>query len=259
MNRTEIAFFSRLPFAGTSRIGNRYYAPRAIARASALLSLATAFGLFVSPVAQAATITVSANGLTGSWTSPTTDGSWGSLTSPNIPIDATGTNTVLAEIALSDTSETDPTAAVAFGFVAGATPTTFTISSALVSFPAVINPNGTASAAMTVTSFDGGGATVTGNYAGPESFQALYNGANVFTSLIPGVATGPNSSNSVSAGPVVGVVPGAISSIQSVFSFTLSANDLASGTGRFSVPEPGTFVLLGLGMVALLAAARAKR
>ena len=44
-------------------------------------------------------------------------------------------------------------------------------------------------------------------------------------------------------------MPGAVSDISSRFSFTLSANDIASGTSIFTVviPSPGSAALLGLG------------
>ena len=56
--------------------------------------------------------------------------------------------------------------------------------------------------------------------------------------------------------PTTGNILGAVTSVQSSFSFQLSANDLGSGSGSFSVPEPGTFGMLAVAAIGLLGLAR---
>ncbi len=58
-------------------------------------------------------------------------------------------------------------------------------------------------------------------------------------------------------------IDGDVDSIQGVLQFTLSADDTVSGIGRFEVtpqaaaiPEPSTFVLLGMAAVGLLLCTR---
>ncbi len=168
--------------------------------------------------------------------------------------------TVLGTIQnLSIMADDDPGASVTFGVLAGSVPTNFTISSTLVSFAALTNPIGTAAASVTVSDQNGSGAaSLTGLFPGPFSFQAQYNsGAGVFASLDSPASTsfvhGSNTQTD-NSGPTV--IAGSVSNIQAVFSFTLSANDLGSGSGNFSiasqpVPEPGTLGLFALGSMAL--------
>jgi hypothetical protein len=167
---------------------------------------------------------------------------------------------------LSGTVDADPSASVSFGVLAGNTTTAFTIVSSVVSFAALTDPVGTAGASVTVSDFNASGsANLSGQFAGPFSFRALYNGSSVFASLDgPAVVNPltPGGTTTVSANVPSTTIPGSVSSIQSVFSFTLSANDLGSGTGIFTVtpappvPEPGTFGLLALGSAVLLGVAR---
>jgi MYXO-CTERM domain-containing protein len=154
----------------------------------------------------------------------------------------------------------DPMAGVFFGVVAGASPTNFTISSGVVSFAPLVNPNNaTASASVTVTDFNSNGASLTGNYAGPLSFHALYNGGTLFKALVGPDSTGPNGSSSVSDGPYIANIPGVVTSIESVFSFQLSAHDFGSGSGVFTIPEPSSVCLAAVGAAGLAFFARRRR
>ncbi len=152
-------------------------------------------------------------------------------------------STVLGVITgLSTYINTDPMVSMSFSVVSGGSATLWTLSSATVNFPAM-NASGISSAAMTITDSDGGAATTTGNYlAGVKSFQASTN-LGTFSSLVGNLSAGANLSATGSENfPLVGYSPivGSVSSIQTAFSFTLSANDQASGTGVFAVvPEPG--------------------
>jgi len=229
-----------------------------------LLCALTASTSQATPAYQMLTISVSSAEGTGSWSAwappGTTD--WSTTTAFNI---TSGSNVLATVQSLGVSLDFDPVATVTFGVIAGAVPTNFTISSALVAFPALINPIGTASASVTVTDQSGtGGASLTGQYAGPLSYQAQYNaGANIFGTLLSPATVlpaFPHGSNTQTGSIPNTVIPGAVTSIQGIFSFTLSANDLASGTGRFSVtPEPSTFVLLAMGALGGLGILRRRR
>ncbi len=148
---------------------------------------------------------------------------------------------------LSINLDSDPTAGLSFGVLAAGVPTNFTISTSTVTFPAFSNPAAVASAALTVTDLDSNGASMTGAFPGPMAFQALSN-VGTFAYLAPSIsATALQSvASTPNVPPTVGNILGAVTSIQSTFSFQLSANDLGSGSGTFSVPEPGTFGILAL-------------
>ncbi len=157
----------------------------------------------------------------------------------------------------------DPAVSLGFFVTAGASTTTFTISSPVVSFGSLINQQGVATAGVTLTDGDSNGATSTGLFAVNKAYEAVYNGSSVFADLISPVAAGIDSSQTTSDRfPAVGTVGigGAITSIQSQFSFTLSANDLASGTSTFRiVPEPSSMILALISGFALLWRARRRK
>jgi hypothetical protein len=153
----------------------------------------------------------------------------------------------------------DPNVSLAFAVTAGGADTTFSISSPIVSFGALTNPQGFATAGITLTDNDGNGASFTGLFPGPKGYQAQYNGRSaVFTNLISPITAGPDAATATTSErfPVTGttVVPGVVNDIESQWFFVLSANDSASGTSRFNVvPEPSSMVLAVLGFVGLVA------
>jgi hypothetical protein len=152
----------------------------------------------------------------------------------------------------------DPNAFVFFSVQAGNVPTNFSVSSALVSFAPIIGSLGSASGGVTVTDTSGNGATLTGNFAGANSFQAEYNNGVIFASLVqPALAPGLTSTQS---GSLVNVPMPPVFNIQSKFDFTLSPNDIGSGTGNFTVtPEPSSLVLAAVGATGLAYFARRRR
>lgn len=152
----------------------------------------------------------------------------------------------------------DPVINLNFLVIAGAADTTFTITSALLSFPAIDNAVATASAQIGSTDLDGNGVTVTGLFAGnTKGYRADYNGlvpaGTNFAMLVSNQAGVAFSSNiSSETQPTAGIGNGIVD-MSSQFRFTVSANDQASGTSIYVVtPEPASVALLALGgLVAL--------
>ena len=152
---------------------------------------------------------------------------------------------------------------LSFSVAAGSTDTLFQITSALMPVDPPISPaQGAASAAFTVTDFDGDGATLTGSAGagGDKAYLAHYNGfvpaGTAFAELISDVtATAWATGDSFENFPAVGYAPIAdpVTDISAMVSFELSANDLASGTTDFViVPEASSLALLALGAIGLL-------
>ncbi|MGD0572799.1 MAG: PEP-CTERM sorting domain-containing protein [Sedimentisphaerales bacterium] len=153
---------------------------------------------------------------------------------------------------LKVTVNSDPEVDIEFGFKAGNSTLAYAIYSDVVTFDPLVNPTADASAGVTLTDRGTPGATITGLFPGGKTFQATYNGSNVFANLVKGF--------SISGGTLTGsedtpdqVINGTLTDIESEFYFKLSANDAASGTSTFEVvPEPATMAILGLGITVLI-------
>jgi hypothetical protein len=155
------------------------------------------------------------------------------------------------------TTNIDPEAGTEFGVRAGNSTTTFNIFSDVVVFDPMTNPDASASAGITLTDRAGStpGATVTGLFDGGKINQARYNGATAFANLVDTFSVTGNTLTHSESKPLSGsqIINDTLTSIESDFSFTLTAKDAAAGTSDFSVtPEPTTICLLGLGALGLL-------
>ncbi|MCE5340555.1 MAG: hypothetical protein LLF92_05435 [Planctomycetaceae bacterium] len=167
----------------------------------------------------------------------------------NIPA-TTGGESEITSLVLK--AKEDPEVGIEFGVRAGSSDTEYTILSGAVTFAALENAVGYASAGITLTDREAVGATITGLFDGDKVHQAKYNGTPVFASLVNGFGITGGTLTTSEAEPSTGdeLISGTLTSIESAFHFILSANDSASGTSTFMVtpiPEPATLVILGLG------------
>ncbi len=230
-----------------------------VAIAFACFAVATpAWAEFLQPQVR---VDVSAGGHAGSWeldlTSPSSPLDWHLPAAVDIYSDDVN-HVFLATLETLDLGLIgDPQIVVNFSLTAGALATNVAISSGAVLFAAANNPTAFATAAITVTDNDSNGGSATGSFAGTKSYEASYNGGTTFADLIsPVVAPVDDSGIGMERFPAVGsaVIPGLVGSISAGYNFTLTANDSASGTSRFSlvVPEPSTVALILIGAAALL-------
>lgn len=189
-------------------------------------------------------------------TAPWTNGAW-QWTAPagGLEMREAGSNTLVAAIdGLQIRFEQDPVVNINFSVTASSSDTIFTITSGLLTF-APFNAEALASATLTVTDSDSSGlAYANGAYGGGDVYRANLNGSipgpTVFADLVPGFSVGlPPGSDTDNE--FLGWVPvGIVSSQQASYSFTLSANDSASGTSTFItrtvIPAPASLALLGV-------------
>jgi hypothetical protein len=150
----------------------------------------------------------------------------------------------------------DPQIALGFAIAAGEADTTVTITSTILSFDPLVNPDGAASAGVTLTEAGSNPPATLVGLAGDlgSVYAAYYNvpPGTVFAEFVPGLTTDTTISDSDSTGGWV-LIPDTVSNMQVQYSFTLSAMDLASSTSNYLiVPEPAGLALLALGAVALL-------
>lgn len=153
----------------------------------------------------------------------------------------------------------DPVVSLSFSVTAGAVDTTFQITSALLSFPAMTGSEGRASGQIGATDLGGDGVTLTGQFGGhmlTTRYNGLVPGGTTFADLFAGPLASAEAFGSVSIleeSPATGFtpIPGTVTDISMQYFFTLSAGDTASGTATFVVlPAPGAAAVLGLAGVA---------
>lgn len=150
----------------------------------------------------------------------------------------------------------DPLVSLTFKATAGGADTTFSITTAKVTFPALTNPVGEATATFLLTdnASSPGAASIQPVSPNTSLYRAEYNDGVLFQELVGGfgfIAPDATVSNSSSYGPEV--IPANVTNIQGKLAFILSAEDTVEGTARFEVvPEPATLTLLVLGGLAAL-------
>ena len=145
----------------------------------------------------------------------------------------------------------DPVIALGFLVQAGASDTHFTINSSLLSFSTINPAQGQVSAGTSLTDVDGDGAKID---AGGKLYGAYTNGflTNLFQGLVDGSNAGSGGTATTNESFGFSPIAGGVSDMSSRWDFTLSANDMASGTSRYEVvPEPVTLVAFGLAALAL--------
>lgn len=144
----------------------------------------------------------------------------------------------------------DPMIFFNFGGSTGGVATVFTVTSATLTFGALLNPTGYASSGLTLTDNNsGGGASMIGYHAGGNAYKAVYNGASVFASQTASFNVVNPNGTLTNGGNLLGVViPGAVASMQAQWNFEVSADDSFGATSTWVVvPAPGAMGLLGLG------------
>lgn len=166
----------------------------------------------------------------------------------------------------------DPQILWNFTVSAGATDTTFTVTSGLMNFTTIAGVSGfvTTGVSLVDSTAGGNGVAYTGLYAGGKSYLANYNGAlpggSIFTMLQPSFATAGGSANQTGNGVAArfpspsgnAAVAGTVSSMQVEFNFKLSADDQMGTTNNYKLtPSPGTALIVGFG--GLLSMGRRRR
>lgn len=156
--------------------------------------------------------------------------------------------------------EHDPVVTATFNVSAGLSNSSFTVNSSILSFDAIPDAIGRATAAITVTdsaTFGTRGQVALWGLFGGKAYSALYNGTgNTFANLVSGgtytVPQGTTYSyfeeTPLYTDPNYLPVGATVTDIRSQFKFTLSSGDRAAGTSAFEIiPAPGAATLLGLG------------
>ncbi len=155
----------------------------------------------------------------------------------------------------------DPVVQANFTLQAGPANGVFTITSALVSFATFGGASGSASAAVTITDFNGNAAGAAIGPSGSSIYTSYFNGipgvgttfADLLTNTVTAPPFGSNSANEDFNGGGFWPIAGSVSNISSQWTFSLSPFDIAGGTSTFEViPAPASLALLGLGGLAAL-------
>lgn len=221
-----------------------------------VILLASSMGLWAGSQANL-TITATSGSLNATWTKAISVGSSYSLASPYDLVSQNGTKLGTLK-SVNASAMGDPVLTLAFSVINAANvPIVFSISNTLPGLN-IPNPECAFSAAFTVTdgSDPANGATATGNFGG-LLYQAKTNNG-IFVNLLPTINANPGASNSENGQfPANGFVSGGAGIVTSMTiesNFTLTGNDLASGTARFEcrpagvVPEPMSVMLGMLGL-----------
>jgi hypothetical protein len=180
----------------------------------------------------------------------------------DIKIRNSDTQEVMGTIKASGTSMAmlasgGPVVVLRFAITSGGLETDFKITSELMEFGQINPAQGWSSVGLTVTDGDGNGAFMGGLNAGGGIFATAYNGGfdgggTTFAEFLPGGGPlDPFGTVAVSDATDGWLdIGGPVWDMQSQFYFSLTANDMASGTSTFViVPGPTSLLAMGAGLL----------
>lgn len=248
-------------FNGTLRGARMLAVGAALSLASAAFAGITGNPLTITATSSAGTASFSLAVLDGSWSNNNTTWTYNGPSGQIISMMDATTHVEVAQLEMGSFAIQfvfDPQVNLNFGVVAGASDTTFNISSAVLSFPSIANATAEASAGVTASDRNGNGVTWTGLQAGGLGYRADYNGANNYAtgvSVVSTVAPFGNATGSANF-PITNI--GTASDMSANWNFTLSARDAAQGTSTYTiVPAPAG--ALAFGVLGMVGAARRRR
>lgn len=248
-------------FSGTLRGARILAVGAAFALASAAFGGLTGNPLTITATSSAGTASFSLSTLDGSWSNGNTTWTYNGPAGQEFAMVDQSNGAEVARLEMGSFAIQfvfDPEVHLNFGVVAGASNTTFNISSALLSFPTIPGATAVASAGVTASDRNGNGVTWTGLQPGALGYRADFNGAsNYAMGIAPLTQVGAfgNVTDSVNF-PITNL--GSVSNMSSNWNFTLSARDAAEGTSSYViVPAPAGVAALGL--LGVFGAARRRR
>jgi hypothetical protein len=155
---------------------------------------------------------------------------------------------MLNDATLTIVGDPDPSPRIGLTFSAnaGATDTTFTIRTAVLTFDSPLASAETLAAPSLTLTREGDPHTAwawgTGGNSGSYAYAAYYNGLMDYE-LLPGLTTETSETQSDFTG--WNAASGAVSSMNVIYSFELSAGDQVSGSSNYVItPEPASVVAL---------------
>lgn len=233
----------------------------AISLASAAFAGITGSPLTITATSSAGTASFALNILDGSWSNNNTTWTYNGPTGQVISMVDLATSTEVAQLEMGSFAIQfvfDPQINLNFGVVAGASATTFSINSALLSFPTIPGATAVASAGVTASDRNANGVTWTGLHAGGLGYKADYNSGSNYATGVSAVSTIAPFGNATGNQnfPLTNI--GSTSNMSANWNFTLSALDAAEGTSTYTiVPAPAGAMVLGV--MGLAGAVRRRR
>lgn len=248
-------------FNGTLRGARMLAVGAAFSLASAAFAGITGNPLTITATSSAGTASFSLAVLDGSWSNNNTTWTYNGPVGQVISLVDSSNSAHVADLEMGNfviQFVFDPQVNLNFGVVAGAVDTTFSISSAVLSFPSIPNATAEASAGVTASDRNGTGVTWTGLHAGGNGYRADYNGATNYATGVTVVSTVAPFGNATGSAnfPITNI--GATSDMSANWNFTLSARDAAQGTSTYTI-IPAPAAAMAMGVLGLVGSARRRR